>query len=1241
MPSDLGPAPPLATVRSRRAFRAWSIPLAAGAAYFALIVATRHLSTPQEGLAVVWPCNAVLLCIALRSLGRRSTAILASAFAASVLANRLDQSWPTAVGVSVANLVEMGFALWMIRRIEPRRLDAGRPAHLLKFCLPAVLAPLPGALIAAWLLQSTTGAPPSRTALIWFLVSSLGYLVVTPILIVLSKPRLMRQLFERLAQRPWAILLLVAVLAGVFGQTRYPFLFLVPPALLYVCFELELAGAAFGAALTAAAAIGFSLMGRGPTTLIQGGRMEQIVILQLFLAVATLGSLPVAAVLQQRRRLLRSTERSRSRSRSAATAAIDANRFAAMAEDLAQVGYWRLDPARNVVAWSPQVYRMYGLTPGSGEIARAIPTSLHHPDDQAAVRVHVNTALQSGADFSFETRIIRPDGEERRVVMRGGCERDGAGQVTHLVGAMLDVTELARAEVALRESDVRYRLMAENAADTIIHMSLDGVVTYASPACEPIFGYTPEEMIGRATSDMTHPDDAPFLASIIPHLLESGRTRLNDRVTYRSLHKDGRWLWVEGRPTLVRDASGQATEVIDILRDVTARKDAERALETALQEAEAATFAASISERRYRLMAENATDMITRYTLDGHITFITQSCELILGYAPAELVGRHMLDYVHPDDLETTRRDFAAYVAAKPDARKGALQLRALRKDGQWVWLEGQPRVVYDEDGRPSGMQDVIRDVTARKAIEAELIAAREQAETGGRAKADFLANMSHELRTPLNSILGFAEILARSDLPAAQARYAGLIAESGRNLLAIVNDVLDLSRLDADAVRLEAEPVSLCRLMLDTIALVADQAADRGLRVRTTLPPEETTVLADASRLRQVLLNLLSNAVKFTEAGEVAVELAVETVRQASPEGAELAEVTFCVRDTGVGIAADRISHLFGRFEQADTSISRRFGGTGLGLSICKGLVERMGGTITVASAPGLGSAFTVRLTLPLAATTASLIQAVRQKPAISRVRLLVAEDLAVNQELIRLILEPHGVRIDAVFDGAAAVRAAAAEAYDLILMDMQMPGMDGLEATRRIRAEGGRSAGAPIVALTANVLPEQVERCRAAGMDDHVGKPFTGDTLLDAVARWTGPPVPAVRLAAAASEVLAEPGADRASTRDEDYDRAVLDDLRSAVGVEPVIGLLRALQHQLLTVTEGGETERDDVRRRAHAVLGAAGTLGFHRASEACRALERACMDGASLASPAMAAQTACRDAARLIDALVRDAA
>jgi signal transduction histidine kinase/ActR/RegA family two-component response regulator len=408
-----------------------------------------------------------------------------------------------------------------------------------------------------------------------------------------------------------------------------------------------------------------------------------------------------------------------------------------------------------------------------------------------------------------------------------------------------------------------------------------------------------------------------------------------------------------------------------------------------------------------------------------------------------------------------------------------------------------------DEVGELARALAVFREnALTKERLDAELVRSRvaaEAAKAAALAKTEFLANMSHEIRTPLTGMLGFAGLLeGLQDLSPTARKYADRIATSGQALLSVVNDILDFSKLDADRIELDPHPFDPRALVAETVDLVAAEASRKGLELDKAfdgvLP---AAVFADSSRVRQVLLNLLTNAIKFTDTGAVTVSA-----------GYQAGRLRLAVSDTGVGVPADRLDRLFQRFSQVDGSITRQYGGTGLGLAICKRLTELMGGQIEVESEVGAGSTFWFTVDAPRAEPERPAAAPRAPEVCDGAARILVVDDVAVNRELVRTMLSPFGYELAEAANGAEGVAAAMAGPFDLILMDLQMPGMDGMSATRAIRQTCEANRDTPILALSANVLPVHIAGCAEAGMNDHIAKPISPTELLTKIAFWTQAP-------------------------------------------------------------------------------------------------------------------------------------
>ncbi|MCA3178143.1 MAG: ATP-binding protein [Burkholderiaceae bacterium] len=459
----------------------------------------------------------------------------------------------------------------------------------------------------------------------------------------------------------------------------------------------------------------------------------------------------------------------------------------------------------------------------------------------------------------------------------------------------------------------------------------------------------------------------------------------------------------------------------------------------------------------------------------------------------------------------------AGHTPPSPEAHLARLERRAAReRDARKAaegLLEHKARELYEANRSLQALAGRLEALVDERTL--ALRAALERAEAGTRAKSEFLATMSHEIRTPLNGVVGMMELLRGTRLDGEQRGYVDTLLQSADTLLAIINDVLDFSRIEAGRLELERRPFSPLRLAHDVLAMLRPQADHKGLAMLLRAGPLPERLLGDPTRLQQVWLNLLSNAIKFTERGEARLEVHCDRLDDGRWR------LHGAVTDTGIGMNDAQRERLFEAFTQVDSSMSRRYGGSGLGLAISSRLVTLMDGTITVDSTPGEGSRFGFDMRLDAAASepasgvegalhVAQVAQATGvdapdtpEAPPLSTLRVLLAEDNPVNQALALATLSKLGIEATLARDGAEAIDALRVAAYDVVLMDMQMPGVDGLEATRRIRAAGDALAQPWIVALTANAFDRDREACLAAGMDDFVAKPFRQVTLQGALER------------------------------------------------------------------------------------------------------------------------------------------
>ena len=513
------------------------------------------------------------------------------------------------------------------------------------------------------------------------------------------------------------------------------------------------------------------------------------------------------------------------------------------------------------------------------------------------------------------------------------------------------------------------------------------------------------------------------------------------------------------------------------------------------------------SEEYHRTLIESAADVVAVLDHDGTVRYVNAATERLLGCPPNDWVHRNVLELVHPEDHVHAAASLLNPVEGQ------LVELRVRGHDGHWIYVEASGRTLADA---PDGHRIVVnlRDITERREAQVALQRAKDAAESANRAKSEFVANMSHEIRTPLNGVIGMTQLVLNTDLTPEQREFLNLARASADALLALINDVLDFSKIEAGKLHLDPIEFDLRAGLADTIAVLTVQAQQKGLTLTWAIQPSvPDRVVGDLARLRQVITNLIGNAIKFTERGGVTVQLSVPGNRATSSvPGAEV--LLHCaVCDTGVGIPGPKQQVIFDAFSQADTSTTRKFGGTGLGLAIASRLVQAMGGRIWVDSEVGRGSTFhfTVRLYEGHAAEGPRAAAGGPHGSATAAdvpLTVLLAEDNAVNQRLLVRLLEQRGHTAVVVGTGAEAVVATAQRRFDLVLMDVQMPEMDGLQATAAIRARERETGDhVPIIALTAHAMQGDRERCLAAGMDGYLAKPVDPAALFD-VLRPLGPP-------------------------------------------------------------------------------------------------------------------------------------
>ena len=609
------------------------------------------------------------------------------------------------------------------------------------------------------------------------------------------------------------------------------------------------------------------------------------------------------------------------------------------------------------------------------------------------------------------------------------------------------------------------------------------------------------------------------------------------------------------------------------------------------------------SEAKLALLADNVTDAVIRIESDGICSFASPSAATLFGLPVSEIIGRNFGELVEESDLAATQLQVSAIGSSTFDQDLFSFRSRAHAARGETVWIEINCGAVEDPNtGLPAGYIASARNVSARVELETQLDRARRHAESAVAAKSQFLANMSHDIRTPMNGVLGYAQLLLQEPLLDRPRHHAQMIADSGQRMMRLLNDILDLSKIEAGQMVVCHEPVALHDLIVDCARLMRANAGLKGVSIEveiTTAVPAE--VVGDALRLRQILLNLIGNAVKFTPSGQITVEVAiVEGVGAGVGAGVVAGNIEITVSDTGIGIAQDHMEAIFRPFDQGVQSVTRRFGGSGLGLSISRQLAEMLGGTLTAQSREGQGSRFV--LSIPLIEAEAEGAHALAPLPEVLAApmqpppsgHVLLVEDNDINRFLAREMLVRLGQRVTVAVDGEEAIAAVAGSRnngapFDLVLMDVQMPICGGYEATRAIRAAGNTPSGLPIVALTANAYREDIAEAAAAGMQDHLAKPLDFAALAAVLRRW----LPVTSEVLPVSQPAATPPAP-----DDALTQRWLD--RRSEALEKVAAYVR--------MGAANDTTLADLAATMHKLAGTAGMFGEDALGEQARGLEDA---------------------------------
>jgi PAS domain S-box-containing protein len=711
-----------------------------------------------------------------------------------------------------------------------------------------------------------------------------------------------------------------------------------------------------------------------------------------------------------------------------------------------------------------------------------------------------------GIEDIYELTYIRKDGSRFPAVVSVTALREASGTIIGYLLIGTDNTARKAAEEALRQAGALQNAIFNSANFSSIATDAKGVIQIFNVGAERMLGYTAAEVMNKITpADISDPQELIARAQALSAELETSITPGFEALVFKAsrgiediyeltyICKDGSRLPAVVSVTALRDAQDVIIGYLLIGTDNTARK---------LVEEEQKQSDQRLRDQQFytRSLIESNIDALMTTDPAGIITDVNKQMEALTGCTRDELIGAPFKDcFTDPERAEAAIK---RVLIAKSVTD---YELTARARDGKETVVSYNATTFYDRKRTLQGVFAAARDVTESKRVEEELHQAKAVAESASRTKSEFLASMSHEIRTPMNSIMGIADLLAKTSLTPEQDKYVQIFRRSGDNLLNLINDILDLSKVEASQLDLERTGFSLSDHLERMIEMVAPRAHEKGLKLVCEISPNASNdLIGDPTRLRQVLLNLLGNAIKFTQTGGVILKVEPENEGSAQPS------LRFTVSDTGIGVADDKLSTVFERFTQADSSTTRRFGGSGLGLTISKRLVELMGGHIWAESEVDKGSVFSFVVPFEIWATQSRQVAKplrVDFDAPLRPLRILMAEDGPDNCTIALAYLADTPYQIDVAETGLIACSKFKAQHYDLVLMDRQMPVMDGLTATRALRAweaSNGR-VPTPIIALTASALKGDRETCLAAGCTAYLTKPIRQDVLLQAILDYT----------------------------------------------------------------------------------------------------------------------------------------
>ncbi len=704
-------------------------------------------------------------------------------------------------------------------------------------------------------------------------------------------------------------------------------------------------------------------------------------------------------------------------------------------------------------------------------------STLVHPDDIEKSQHYITQLNKNGYYKDYRGRIFGKDKKIIHIEVNSIALRED-GEIVGSIDVVRDISGRIETENLLFAAGQRFNALFENSPLGIVINSMNGEYLDVNTSMLNILGYSKEELLSTKLYDIVHLDEWEDLKNKIFEIREGNKA--HQSLENRFKNKQGELVWVKITATIIEDMHGGQTQIVSLVEDITAWKVSNMLLEE--------------NEEKWRHVINNMELGLMEVDIDGKATRVyDRFCELT-GYSREELLGEIPLDVLVQD--KKYRDIFKKNLAIRQQGKNSTYELEITKKNGESAWLLISGAPLKDEKQNTIGSIGIHMDISPRKKMLHDLELAKKMAEESSKAKENFLANMSHEIRTPMNAVIGMTRLLKESKSEFEKTKYLDAIESSSQNLLVIINDILDISKIEANKLELEAIPFSLSKVLNDLEQLLSYKTEEKGILLTFNIDKEiHTNLIGDSIRLSQILTNLLSNAIKFTKEGQVKCEVTI------LEDYKDKVKLKFVISDNGIGISHEKLEKIFESFTQEDQTTSREFGGTGLGLTITKNLVELQGGKISVSSKKGEGTSFDFDLTY---LKNFEEVKDVKEEVKIQNLlkmrekKVLLVEDHEINKLLAVTILSNWKMNVTHAYNGQEAIDLLKTEEFDVVLMDVQMPVLDGLSATKIIRE---MNISTPIIALTANAIKGDQEKCLNAGMNDYVSKPIEPSTLFNKI--------------------------------------------------------------------------------------------------------------------------------------------